>query len=80
MLTAFTAPSGKGAYKACQHFSTRRAYKALASQHFSNAIEALRHLLVLDGLDDALAGCGAGWEETCEDTYKEAREQGGEGW
>ena len=28
-------------------------------------------LLVLDGLDDALAGGGAGWEEACEDSYKE---------
>ena len=29
-------------------------------------------LLVLDGFDDALAGCGAGREEACEDTYEEA--------
>src|SRR5215208_8187834 len=33
-------------------------------------------LLILDGLDDALAGGGSGGEETCEDPDKEAGEEG----
>src|ERR687889_1669861 len=36
-------------------------------------------LFVLDGLDDTLAGGGTCREETGEDTYKEAGEQGGQG-
>ena len=36
-------------------------------------------LLVLDGLDDALAGGGSGGKEAGEDADKEAGEEGGEG-
>ena len=82
MLTAFTARPGKGAYNNPE--SLEQAFPfvwgsgrcASAGLNWPGHME--RSLLVLDGLDDALAGGGAGREEAGEDAYKEAREQGRE--
>jgi hypothetical protein len=45
-------------------------HSAATDSNRPNSME--RVLLVLDGFDDALAGCGAGREEAGEDTYEEA--------
>lgn len=51
--------------------STMR-WHIISSLTAARAARAERALLVLDGLDDALAGGGAGREEAGEDTYEEA--------
>src|SRR5829696_9666475 len=56
-----------------QSWSTR----TVVEQHRVDVAFDLKYqgLLVLDGFDDALAGGGAGGEETCEDPDKEAGEE-----
>ena len=76
MLTAFTARLGKGAYNNPE--SLEQAFRFVwwsrryASDGFNWPGSMERTLLVLDGLDDALAGGGAGREKAGEDAYKEA--------
>jgi hypothetical protein len=83
MLTAFIARTGKGSYNNPESLKQASPFVwgswRYASTDSNRPSSMEWFLLVLDGLDDALAGGGAGREETGEDTYEEAREQGREG-